>query len=34
VKGVGAGIDRSGRLLLDAGEERRAIESGDVSYQR
>jgi BirA family transcriptional regulator, biotin operon repressor / biotin---[acetyl-CoA-carboxylase] ligase len=34
VKGVGAGIDRSGRLLLDMGEERRAIESGDVSYQR
>jgi BirA family biotin operon repressor/biotin-[acetyl-CoA-carboxylase] ligase len=34
VESVGAGIDRSGRLLLDIGEERRAIESGDVSYQR
>jgi BirA family biotin operon repressor/biotin-[acetyl-CoA-carboxylase] ligase len=32
--GVAAGIDRSGRLLLDTGGERRAIESGDVTYER
>jgi BirA family transcriptional regulator, biotin operon repressor / biotin---[acetyl-CoA-carboxylase] ligase len=32
--GIAAGIDRSGRLLVDAGGERREIESGEVAYER
>ena len=31
---VAAGIDRSGRLLLDVAGERRSIESGEVTYER
>jgi BirA family biotin operon repressor/biotin-[acetyl-CoA-carboxylase] ligase len=34
VRGVAAGIDRSGRLLLDVDGERRALESGEVAYER
>ncbi|MGZ4308195.1 MAG: biotin--[acetyl-CoA-carboxylase] ligase [Gaiellaceae bacterium] len=34
VRGLAAGIDRSGRLLLDVDGERRALESGEVAYER
>ena len=34
VRGLAVGIDRSGRLELDAGGERRLVESGEVSYEQ
>jgi biotin-(acetyl-CoA carboxylase) ligase len=32
--GIAVGIDRLGRLEIDVGGERRAIESGEVTYER
>ena len=34
VSGVAVGIDRDGRLELDAGGERRTVESGEVEFER
>ncbi|MEO8290321.1 MAG: biotin--[acetyl-CoA-carboxylase] ligase [Gaiellaceae bacterium] len=33
-EGVGVGIDRSGRFLVDVGGERRAVESGEILFER
>jgi len=32
--GIAVGIDRSGRLVVDSGGERHALESGEVAYER
>ncbi|HSC91850.1 MAG TPA: biotin--[acetyl-CoA-carboxylase] ligase [Gaiellaceae bacterium] len=34
VAGTAAGIDRDGRLVVEADGERRAVESGEVAYER
>jgi BirA family transcriptional regulator, biotin operon repressor / biotin---[acetyl-CoA-carboxylase] ligase len=33
-EGVGAGIDRDGRFLVDVGGERRVVESGEILFER